>query len=202
VTRRARLLGVVAMLAAGALSVIAATQTWLVVTLDDGSAQALEVAGSAALPVLTPLGLAVLALGAALSIVGTVLRYVFGVLGAVVALVLGALAGTIAVTAPVSAAASTVTGATGIAGLEGVSGLVASISATPWPAVTTAAQVLLLAGAVWTLATARAWRSGASRRYDAVAADGARGASRPHDAIDSWDDLSRGQDPTRDEQAP
>ncbi|MFJ6652284.1 Trp biosynthesis-associated membrane protein [Microbacterium sp. NPDC091313] len=196
--RRARLLAVLATLVAGVVGVIAATQTWVSVTLDDGAGQALEVPGSSALPVLTPLSLAVLALGAALSIVGVALRYVFAVLSAVIAVVLGWLAGTIAVAVPVTATASTVTAATGIAGLDGVADLIASASATPWPAVTAIAQLLLAAAAVLTLVTARSWRSGASRKYDAATPSGSPAdASRPHDAIDSWDDLSRGDDPTR-----
>ncbi len=62
--RRARSTAVLAMLAAGALGVIASTQTWIDVTLDDGAQQTLAVAGADALPVLTPLSLAALALGA------------------------------------------------------------------------------------------------------------------------------------------
>lgn len=196
--RRARLLAVVASLLAGAIGVIGATQTWLTVVLADGAAEALEVPGSAALPVLTPLSLAVLALGAALSIVGIVLRYVFAALSLLIAGILGWLAASIAVAAPVSAAASTVTAATGIAGLDGVADLIASAVPTPWPVITVIAQVVLAAAAVLTLVTARSWRSGAARKYDTATAAAARGdAGRPHDAIDSWDDLSRGDDPTR-----
>ena len=86
--RRARLLAVTVVLAVGALGIISSTQTWLAVTLRQGPDSALLVPGAAALPVLAPLSLAVLALGAALSIVGLVLRYVFGALTIVIAGVL------------------------------------------------------------------------------------------------------------------
>ena len=59
------------------------------VTLNDGAQQTLAVPGSDALPVLTPLSLAALALGAALSIAGPVVRYVFGALGLAIAALIG-----------------------------------------------------------------------------------------------------------------
>lgn len=198
--RRARLLAVLVTLAAGAVGVISSTQTWLVATLDDGAQHTLAVSGAAAVPVLAPLSLALLALGAALSIVGLLLRFVFGALTVAIAGVLGFLSVQVAFGAPVTAVASTVTTATGITGEEAVAALVSSITATPWPAITTSCSVVLLAGGVFTLVTARSWgRSG--RRYeseDAAPADPGSPDARPFDAVDSWDDLSRGGDPTSD----
>lgn len=203
--RRARLLAVLTTLAVGALGVISSTQTWLVVTLDDGGRHELAVPGAAAVPVLAPLSLAVLALGAALSIVGLVLRYAFGVLTVAIAGTLGFLSAQVAFAEPVSAVASTVTAATGITGISAVDGLVATITATPWPALTLIATVILLGGGLVILVTARRWsRSGRRYESDAVAPTepgAAATASRPHDAIDSWDDLSRGTDPTADPSA-
>lgn len=192
--RRARLMTVVAMLLAGAVGVVSSTQTWLTVALDDGAAAPLLVPGADALPVLTPLSLAVLALGAALSIVGAVVRTIFAALGLALAVLLGWLAAGIALAPPVSAVASTVTSATGISGAEGVAGLIAGIGVTAWPPIALAAQVLLFAASLFTLVTSRHWPRGADRRYRS--APGPAG-SRPADAIDSWDDLSRGEDPTR-----
>lgn len=193
--RRARSMAVLAMLAAGAIGVIASTQTWIDVTLDDGAQQTLAVAGADALPVLTPLSLAALALGAALSIVGPVLRYLFGVLGILIAALVGVGTAQLLFATPVSATAAAVTEATGISGTDAVASLVSDLSLTPWPAVTLVAQVVLAAAAVFTLVTARRWASGASRRYRTATEAGAD-TGRPHDAIDSWDDLSRGDDPT------
>lgn len=193
--RRARSSAVLAMLLAGAVGVIASTQTWIDVTLDDGAQQTLAVPGAEALPVLTPLSLAALALGAALSIVGPVLRYVFGALGVLIGALVGLGTAQLLVSPPVSATAATVTDATGISGTDAVASLVTDLSLTPWPAVTLLAQLVLAAASVFTLVTARRWASGASRKYRTATEAGAD-TGRPHDAIDSWDDLSRGDDPT------
>lgn len=193
--RRARSLTVVGMLLAGALGVISSTQTWIDVTLADGAQQTLAVPGSDAIPVLTPLSLAALALGAALSIIGPVLRYVLGVIALAIAATVGVGTAQILLTLPVSATAATVTDATGISGVDAVGDLVTSMALTPWPAVTLLAEILLAAAAIFTLVTARQWQGSAGRKYR-TATDAPADASRPHDAIDSWDDLSRGADPT------
>jgi uncharacterized membrane protein (TIGR02234 family) len=198
VKRRARLIAVVAAVAAGAVGIISSTQTWLWVSLEDGGS-ALAVPGASAIAVLAPLSLAVLALGAALAIVGPVLRYVFGALAVAIAAVLAWLTAQVAFVHPISAVASTVTEATGISGEDAVTELVAQVEPTAWPFVTLAAWVLLLAAGVLTLITGHGWR-GSARRYEtdaaAATATSTGAASRPHDAIDSWDDLSRGEDPT------
>ncbi|MFT4219612.1 MAG: Trp biosynthesis-associated membrane protein [Microbacterium sp.] len=193
-TRRPRLLAVVATLSAGALGIVASTQTWLDVALKAGG-DALSVAGAAAIPVLAPLCLATLALGAALSIVGTALRYVFGALSTAIAIALAAVTAPVAFQHPVSAVAAEVTKATGIAGDASVTALVAAITPTPWPVVSLALWVVLFAAGVFTLATARAWQR-AGRRYDAGGEHAKAADDTPLDAIDSWDELSRGQDPT------
>ncbi|WP_243074753.1 Trp biosynthesis-associated membrane protein [Microbacterium sp. SS28] len=195
---RARLLTVAAIVLAGAIGIISSTQTWLTVVLADGAAHPLAVPGAAAIPVLAPLSLAVLALGGALSIVGLVLRCIFGALTVVIAVVLGVLTAQIVAAPPIAAVAATVTTATGLTGTEAVTALVVSIGSTPWPAVTLAAWIVLLAAGLFAVATARQWR-GSGRKYRTDAAPAAAtgpAASRPHDAIDSWDDLSRGDDPT------
>src|SRR6478736_8874164 len=102
VMRRARLLSVVVIVLCGAIGVISSTQTWLTVELADGAHHTLEVPGASAVPVLAPLSLAVLALGAALSIVGLVLRYLFGGLTVAIAAVLAWLTVTVAFTHPSS----------------------------------------------------------------------------------------------------
>lgn len=203
-TGRSRMIAVVLILAAAALALIGSTQTWIEVTLREGSHPVLAVDGASALPLLAPLSLAALALALALAIVGRVLRYVFGVLAVAIGVALAVGAVQIAVDLPVTAFAAAVTEATGLSGTEAVSGLVATVTATPWPMITAGAAGLITLGGGFTLATAHGW-SGAGRRFrtaDAATttagtapAAGAAG-SRPHDAIDSWDDLSRGDDPT------
>lgn len=209
-TRRARLIAVAAMVLCGALGVISSTQTWLTVMLEDGAQQALEVPGASAVPVLAPLSLAVLALGAALSIVGPALRYVFGALAMLIGGVLAWQTARVVFEHPTSAVAAVVTESTGIAGESSVAKLVASIDATAWPAMTLVVWVVLIAAGIFVLATAHGWsRTGRRYRTDDAAQPAGRAASRsgaedgprPHDAagsraVDDWDDLSRGQDPT------
>lgn len=190
------------MVACGGLGVISSTQTWLTVVLDDGAGHALEVPGASAVPVLAPLSLAVLALGAALSIVGLALRYVFGAIAVLIGGVLTWLTARVVFDHPVSAVAAVVTESTGIAGESSIAKLIASIDATPWPAITLVLSVVLVVGGVFVPATAHTWAT-TGRRYrteEATPASGTTG-SRPHDAagsraIDDWDGLSRGEDPT------
>lgn len=214
--RRQRSTAVLATLFAGALALIASTQTWFTVVLDDGSATALAVPGADAVAVLAPLSLAILAAGAALSIAGRILASILAVVAAASGVVL------LIVTVPLlfgdtlGAVASTVTEATGLAGRDAVADLVADTSATAWPVLgALGAAVAVLAG-VFVLATARRW-TGTGRRYRSTSetgVDAGRSSSahasatddrhesggrpvRERDAIDDWDDLSHGQDPTR-----
>lgn len=191
---RARLIGVVGFLIAGATGLISSTQTWLLVSLTDGATEPLAIAGASAVVLLAPLSLTALALGAALSIVGRILRPVFGVIGAALGIALAVLTAPIAFDAPVSAVASEVAAVTGIRGDSAIAELVAGITVTPWPAVTLVAAVLMAAAGIWVLATARRWPEG-GKRYQSERV-GRRRSGEPLDAIDSWDDLSRGGDPT------
>lgn len=198
-TRRLRTLCVVAILVGGAVALIASTQTWLDVTLVDRGPAPLPVAGASAMALLAPLSLAALALGLALSIVGRVLRYMFGVLAVAIGGVLAVGALRVIVALPVESFSAPVTETTGLSGPETIAALVAGITVTPWPFLTVAAAVVIAAGGGVVLATAHRW-PGSGRRYRTDAASdgvGTPAASRPHDAIDSWDDLSRGDDPTR-----
>src|SRR5690606_15839386 len=115
VLRRARMLAVLGFLIAGGVGIISSTQTWITVHRAD-TEQPLLVAGADALALLAPLSLAVLALGAALSIAGRVLRFVFAVLGGAGAIVL--ILGTLPILfdTPLSAVAPAFTEATGLSG--------------------------------------------------------------------------------------
>jgi len=194
IARRGRSISVSAFLLGGAIGIISSTQTWLTVQRADAGADIL-VPGASALPLLAPLSLAVLALGAALAITGRVLRIVFGVLAAAVSLLLGWSTLQLLVTDPVDAVASTVTEITGLAGDGAMDGVIAAIVPSAWPEIALAGWAILLLGALTVLVTGGGWKSG-GRRYRTDAA--ARAASAgPVDAVDSWDDLSRGTDPTR-----
>jgi hypothetical protein len=192
--RRGRSTAVVAFLLAGAVGIISSTQTWLSVVRADAG-ESILVPGADALALLAPLSLAVLALGAALALVGRALRYVFAVLALLGGALLAWWSAEIVFTAPVSAVAATVTETTGLAGGTAVTDLIGSITPTFWPVLALIGWVLLILASVFTLVTANRWKSGGKRfRTDVVAHGETDG---PVDAIDSWDDLSRGTDPTR-----
>ncbi|UJP11029.1 Trp biosynthesis-associated membrane protein [Microbacterium sp. KUDC0406] len=136
-----------------------------------------------------------LALGAALSIVGSVLRYIFAALAAGAAVVLGIATLPLVTAPPLTVVAGVVAEKTGLAGDDALHDLVAAITPTAWPAIALCCWVLLLAAAVFTAVTARRWKSGGRRyRTDDAPHETTQG---PLDAVDSWDDLSRGTDPTR-----
>ncbi|HCS60941.1 MAG TPA: hypothetical protein DIW46_06015 [Microbacterium sp.] len=194
ILRRGRSLSVIGFLLAGGVGIISSTQTWLTVTRADAG-EAILVPGAAAMPLLAPLSLAVLALGAALSIVGPVLRYIFAVLALAGGAALAWWTTEIISTVPVSAVAPTVVETTGLAGSNALSEVISAITPSVWPTLALVGWILLVIASVFVLVSARRWKSGGKRfRTDATAHEANDG---PVDAIDSWDDLSRGADPTR-----
>ncbi|WEK59816.1 MAG: Trp biosynthesis-associated membrane protein [Candidatus Microbacterium colombiense] len=192
--RRGRSLAVSGFLLAGAIGIISSTQTWITVERADAG-EAILVPGASALVLLAPLSLAVLALGAALSIAGRVVRLAFAVLGAASAVFLGWSTLHLLIAVPESAIAPTVTEVTGLAGTAAISDVVRSAVPTAWPVFALIGWVILLAASVLVLVTWRRWKAG-GRRYR-TAPEAAAPQDGPVDAVDSWDDLSRGTDPTR-----
>ncbi len=190
--QRGRSIAVLGFLAAGGIGVLSATQTWLTAARHD-AADPILVTGAQSLPLLTPLSLAVLALAAVLALSGRVVRYILAGLGGAVAVLLGWWTLELILTHPLSAVAATVTEVTGLAGDDAIAGIVAAVTPTAWPYAALVGWIVLLAASVFALASASAWRSG-GRRYRT---DAAPRSSGPVDAVDSWDDLSRGTDPTR-----
>ena len=222
----------VALVGAG-LALLSWSQTWFELRISDpvtqGGGDPIEVGGGIASPALAALGLAGLALVAALAIAGPFIR----VLLAVIQVLLGGsivLASAIALGDPVKAVAPAVTDATGVAGSEPTAALVASVDPTAWPWVAVAGGVLVVLAGLATLVTGGRW-PGSSRRYsttrlaeadagggagagavagvddtDEVAASDAEHALPETDArrrasdraVDAWDELSRGDDPTDD----
>lgn len=191
--KRGRSLSVSGFLLAGAIGIISSTQTWLTVERVDAG-EAILVPGASALVLLAPLSLAVLALGAALSIAGKAVRVVFAVFAAATALFLGWSTLQLLVTEPLGSVAATVTEVTGLAGGGAVHEVVASIVPSAWPYIALVGWAILLAASVVVFVTWRGWKAG-GRRYRTDNADVTHDG--PVDAVDSWDELSRGTDPTR-----
>jgi len=193
VLARARMYSVLAFLLAGGIGIISSTQTWITATRTD-AAEPLPVSGADAMALLAPLSLAVLALGAALSIAGVALRYAFAVLGLAGAIVLFLGTLPIVLDPPLSVVAPALTKATGLSGDKTLHAMVSALHTGGWPIAALCAWVLLALACVFVLATARRWKAG-SRRYEQIS-DGHHTDAGPLDAVDSWDELSHGTDPT------
>lgn len=181
------------------------TQTWLHVDLPEQAVptEDLAIPGSDAATAVTALALVALAGAIASTIAGRVLRTVIGVI--IFAAAGGIIASALAVTVnPASAAESEIAEAIGIIGSS------ARTTVTVFPAIGVAGGGLLAVSAVVVLAAGRYWTS--SKRFETSTtsttgkADGAGGpdtgdgsATEPEpdvDEIESWDQLSRGSDPT------
>ena len=186
--RRLKLILLLAGLALSGLVLLGWTQTWFLVTIVDGPT--LGVAGDVAAPALSTLALTCLVLTGALSIAGPFFRVVLGVLEALLGVTV-VLSGALALAHPVSSSAAVVSDATGVAGAESIAALVASVSITAWPWVATVAGSLLVLLGVAVVATATRW-PGSGRKYSAVRL----ASTEKRDAVDDWDALSEGNDPT------
>jgi hypothetical protein len=203
---RMKLPAIVATVIGSGLALLSWSQTWFELQLTDASAQssgeAIAVPGSTASPALAALGLAGLALVAALAIAGPAIRIVLGLLE----VVLGGcvlLAAWLTLGDPVGAVSPAVTDATGVSGSGPTAELVASADPTAWPVAAIIGGVLLVAAGVVVLSTGTRWPA-SSRRYRAArladaeeaVSNAARGRAASDRAIDDWDELSRGDDPT------
>ncbi|NQX10479.1 Trp biosynthesis-associated membrane protein [Microbacteriaceae bacterium VKM Ac-2855] len=204
--RRLKYLTILAIVIVAAVHLTASTQNWFTLRLvaTAGHPDGIAVAGTAAAPALTALSLSSLALAAALAIAGPAFRVVLGVLQ----LLLGgciALSAFTALNDPIAAGSSLITKATAIAGTDSVSALVSETTSTGWPVITLVFAVLTAALGVVVLGGVRSWpNSGAKKRASRFEpADGyGHGASTVStddgdiDPVVSWDELSRGDDPT------
>jgi uncharacterized membrane protein (TIGR02234 family) len=199
VPRRIKPTLILAVIAASGLALLAWTQVWA--TLDvilDGGQTALEVTGSVAAPGLTALALAGLALAGALTIAGGVIRIILGLLEMLlgVSVVLSAV---LAIADPIGAGSAAVTAVSGISGIDSIRAGVSAAALTGWPYLALGAGILMFLVGLAVCLTARRW-PGATTRYDATrfepVTDAATGQTRPRDAVDDWDGLTRGDDPT------
>ncbi|HKU01311.1 MAG TPA: Trp biosynthesis-associated membrane protein [Arthrobacter sp.] len=170
------------------------TQTWMTATLDPNQVgqaaatqNAIQVQGSKAATTVTALALVALAGGLAAAIAGRIARWI------ITAIIVLASAGVVTAAAtvladPLAAAQGTIAGATGISGSQ------AHVELTPFPALAVVAGCLLALAALLILPASRYWKT--RTKYDAPGAAATVAAAGPVDEIDSWDRLSRGEDPT------
>lgn len=199
------------------LGLLAWSQTWFDLVLASGAgahvtAEVIAVPGSVASPAIAALSLAGLALAAALSLAGPGIRVVLGVLEVLLGGCL-VLAAALSLGDPVGSVSPAVTEATGVAGDAPTAELVGTAVATIWPIVAIVGGVLVVVAGVLVLVTGTRWPA-STRRYrsglepvdgDGVSTGGASPASEraaSDRAIDDWDELSRGDDPTDDTNHP
>ncbi|MDQ0769588.1 putative membrane protein (TIGR02234 family) [Pseudarthrobacter defluvii] len=190
--RKSTLVLLVTLLALAAFG--STTQTWMTATLDPNQVgqaaatqNAIQVQGSKAATTVTALALVALAGGLAAAIAGRIARWV------ITAIIVLASAGVVAAAAtvladPLAAAQGTIAGATGVSGSQ------AHVELTAFPVLAVVAGCLLALAALLILPASRYWK--ARTKYDAPGAAGSPAAVGPVDEIDSWDRLSRGEDPT------
>ena len=183
--KRAKLLTILVIALLGALTLGAWTQPWFTIVLKEG--HTLVATGQVAAPSLSALGLASLALAAALSIAGRVVRIVLAVLQVFIG-VLVVVSALSALGNPVGASAKTLTDAVGESGADALAGLVASVSVGVWPVLALVLGVLSALAGVALFVTGPRW-PGPTRRYETTPAPGETTAG-------SWDALSSGHDPT------
>jgi uncharacterized membrane protein (TIGR02234 family) len=165
------------------------TQTWIHVAISQGQvAQTdLDIPGSKAAVAVSALALVALAGSLATSIAGKVARIVTTVIvllaaGGIIAVVLGILAD------PATAAMTEVGAATGIEGQP------SDATTTLFPVLAVVAAVVLALAALLVLWFGRTWS--VRSKYDAAKPATSGEKSGPIDEIDSWDQISRGEDPT------
>lgn len=192
---------VLALLVLGVAGFGLAALPWLQLTVPTVIArQDVDVAGTTAVPVVGPLSLAVLAAALAVAIGATWARRVAGV----VLVVLGALMAAMTVRLLLDTEPTAITAALAVSGVPQIDG---EVTVTPWPYLTVLLGVVVAVGGVLALLVRPPATAG--RRYErgpATGAAGTAGAPAPATgtaaeeprvrAMDDWDALGRGEDPT------
>lgn len=180
----------VLLMIAAALAVFGTTtQTWIHVAIAPGEVATtdLDIPGNKAAVAVSALALVALAGALATTIAGRIARIiaaavVFLAAVGVIALALGIFAD------PVTAAMAEVGVATGIEGQA------SAATATVFPVLAAVAAAVLAVGALLVMWWGRGWV--VRTKYDAAKDPSAAQSDAPVDEIDSWDRLSRGEDPT------
>ncbi|MBG6085731.1 Trp biosynthesis-associated membrane protein [Zhihengliuella flava] len=189
---------VFAALAGALVALLAVTRTWIeVVPGPQAIIQApVVVPGADAATSVSALAVVALAASVSLSIAGRITRYIIGALILLAGVgIAGASWGVMA--SPESAAATLVGEAAGTAQID------ADYVVAVWPWVAMAAGVWVALAGLAVLVASRRWR--VSRRYTTASATAGSASAEPSseateqplDEIDGWDQLSRGDDPTR-----
>ncbi len=193
--RPTRSMTVLILLLGGVVALIGATQTWVTATgFEAAHVDLVQLSGQEASPVITAMALVSIAAGAALSIARKIGRWIIGVLAILAAVTVGWT--TINVIAnPLDAVALKIAETTGTTGFDEL-GAQLDVSALPW--LTVAGAVIVLIGGLVVLIVGPRWPVGKTKKYDVGEPQQQQRADRDGrlDEIDTWDELSRGEDPT------
>ncbi len=183
---------VVIMLLGGVLALIGATQTWVTATgFDAAHIHNVALSGQEASPVIPAMALVTVAAGAALSIARRIGRWIIGIVVVFAAITMG-WATIIVIINPVGAVAQKIAETTGTTGVEEIVPNI-EVSILPWLTITGA--LIGAIGGLITLTLGSNWPVGKTKKYD-VGEQQRRDHDGPLDEIDTWDELSRGEDPT------
>jgi len=181
--------------AISAVTLLSWTQQWFVITLDDG--QTVLVGGDIAAQGLSALALAGLALIGALSIAGRVFRVILGILQVFIGVTI-AFSAFLALSDPVAVSATAISALTGVAGPQSVTALVTEISLSVWGWLALIAGILTIGHGLAISFSAHRWPD-TSKKYQSITryqASAEKPADATTSAIDDWDALSKGDDPT------
>lgn len=187
-----RSMTVLVLLLGGALALIGSTQTWVSATgFEAAHVASVELSGQEASPVITAMSLVTIAAGAALSIARKVGRWIIGIVAVLGALAIGWTTVHVLIN-PLDAAAPKIAETTGTTSMADIAGNV-EVSLLPW--LTLLGAVIALLGGIIALAYGSRWPVGKTKKYD-VGDQKQPGQDGELDEIDTWDELSRGEDPT------
>lgn len=187
-----RSMTVLILLLGGVLALIGATQTWVTASgFEAAHIHNVQLSGQEASPVITAMALVTIAAGAALSIARRIGRWIVGIVAIFGAIMMG-WATIVVITNPLGTVAPKIAETTGTTGIEEVVTQI-DVSALPW--LTVIGSIIGLAGGLIALIAGRRWPVGKTKKYD-IDVPTVRDDNAPLDEIDTWDELSRGEDPT------
>lgn|SRR5699024_8564 len=183
---------VLILLFGGAIALIGSTQTWVTATgFEAAHISHVQLSGQEASPLITAMSLVTIAAGAALSIARSLGRWIIGIVTVLSAIAMG-WASLSVWSNPLTAVAPKVAETTGTTGMEDIAGNI-DVSLLPW--LTVLGALLVLIGGIITLIVGSRWPVGKTKKYersDQITVD----PDTQLDEIDTWDELSRGEDPT------
>jgi len=192
--RPTRSMTVFILLLGGVIALIGATQTWVTATgFDAAHIDVVQLSGQEASPVITAMALVTIAAGAALSIARKIGRWIIGIVSIIGAATMG-FASINVLTDPLNAVALKIAETTGTTGQGG--GPAAEIDVTLFPWLTMAGAVIAVIGGLLALVVGGRWPVGKTKKYDVGEDQQQNTRDGELDEIDTWDELSRGEDPT------